>query len=443
MVQTRERSRTSAMRASTDDGVVVVVGKMTAAASRQTRGQRQASYFTDVRRSPCRSLSGSDVSPARRSEPDALIDAAALPAIPDKATGRGPWKKCEDERLLALVRIVGPSSWSRVAEYMMHRTAKQCRERYVNHLAPGVVKAEWTPEDEQRLIELQAVHGNHWSVISKHFPGRTDNALKNRYNSYLRRQEYRKKREAAEAQRRKSSRDRKETDAKRARHGPTCGDGRARWEDERAATKPANRPSCHRDAPTVVAPSERTFAPRAAAATAAWMPQPHSADPHLEPSYSQQPQLRVAFMRESTAPFLVHENDLGMSLCSPILEERRASPRTVLSRSATAALEALQNVLTESETRLLGRYMYAGASKPSLPVRSPGNSGAMDGMTSAAVSSREPKPRTSPTYWETSPHELITPVTFRTPLHGQADGAHAPARLEHGEDDCAAAFLVE
>ena len=79
----------------------------------------------------------------------------------------------------------------------------QCRERWFNHLAPSVKKGEWTEEEDRLIMAAVKKHGTKWSVIVKDLPGRSDNAIKNRYYSAVRkafRQERRDQTvEAAEA----------------------------------------------------------------------------------------------------------------------------------------------------------------------------------------------------------------------------------------------------
>ncbi|PKU86653.1 Myb-related protein Myb4 [Dendrobium catenatum] len=65
------------------------------------------------------------------------------------------------------------------------RCGKSCRLRWVNYLRPGIKRGNFTKEEEETIIELQRVLGNHWSKIASFLPGRTDNEIKNIWNTYL------------------------------------------------------------------------------------------------------------------------------------------------------------------------------------------------------------------------------------------------------------------
>jgi len=100
---------------------------------------------------------------------------------------KGSWSRDEDATVIAFVQAHGDRDWSRLAATLSGRTGKQCRERFRNHLDPAVSKASWSDAEDQLLTELHERLGNAWTKMALHFPGRTDNCIKNRWNSTVKR----------------------------------------------------------------------------------------------------------------------------------------------------------------------------------------------------------------------------------------------------------------
>ena len=98
---------------------------------------------------------------------------------------KGSWTREEDEIILRFVAENGDKDWAKLALLLRGRTGKQCRERFKNHLDPNVSKLTWTEEEDNRLIDLHNKYGNAWTKIATFFEGRTDNCIKNRWNSTL------------------------------------------------------------------------------------------------------------------------------------------------------------------------------------------------------------------------------------------------------------------
>ncbi len=97
----------------------------------------------------------------------------------------GPWTIYEDKTLIDLIEKYGPQKWSFISKALKGRSGKQCRERWYNHLSPDINMSEWSLEEEMLLLLMHNKLGNKWSELRKYLKGRTDNNIKNHWNSNM------------------------------------------------------------------------------------------------------------------------------------------------------------------------------------------------------------------------------------------------------------------
>nr|XP_043606842.1 myb-related protein 306-like [Erigeron canadensis] len=99
---------------------------------------------------------------------------------------KGPWTPEEDIILVSYIQEHGPGNWRSVPTNTgLLRCSKSCRLRWTNYLRPGIKRGSFTDQEEKMIIHLQALLGNRWAAIASYLPQRTDNDIKNYWNTHL------------------------------------------------------------------------------------------------------------------------------------------------------------------------------------------------------------------------------------------------------------------
>ncbi|KAF5766046.1 putative transcription factor MYB-HB-like family [Helianthus annuus] len=106
---------------------------------------------------------------------------------------KGPWTPEEDIMLVSYVQQHGPGNWRQVPTNTgLRRCSKSCRLRWTNYLRPGIKRGDFTDDEEKMIIQLQTLLGNKWAAIASYLPERTDNDIKNYWNTHLKKKLIRK-----------------------------------------------------------------------------------------------------------------------------------------------------------------------------------------------------------------------------------------------------------
>ncbi|ONK78046.1 uncharacterized protein A4U43_C02F13640 [Asparagus officinalis] len=108
------------------------------------------------------------------------------PCCDEVGIKKGPWTPEEDAVLISYIQEHGPRNWRSVPIHTgLMRCSKSCRLRWTNYLRPGIKRGNFTPHEEKMIIHLQTLLGNRWAAIASYLPQRTDNDIKNYWNTHL------------------------------------------------------------------------------------------------------------------------------------------------------------------------------------------------------------------------------------------------------------------
>ncbi|CAN1286848.1 Transcription repressor MYB4 [Linum perenne] len=113
------------------------------------------------------------------------------PCCEKEHNNKGAWTKEEDQLLISYINLHGGGCWRSLPRAAgLLRCGKSCRLRWINYLRPNLKRGNFSDEEDELIINLHSLLGNKWSLIASRLPGRTDNEIKNYWNSHIRRKLY-------------------------------------------------------------------------------------------------------------------------------------------------------------------------------------------------------------------------------------------------------------
>ncbi|KAK4746998.1 hypothetical protein SAY87_026035 [Trapa incisa] len=108
------------------------------------------------------------------------------PCCAKEGLNRGTWSAMEDEILINYIKLHGEGKWRDLPHRAgLKRCGKSCRLRWLNYLRPNIKRGDISEDEEELIIRLHNLLGNRWALIAGRLPGRTDNEIKNYWNTYL------------------------------------------------------------------------------------------------------------------------------------------------------------------------------------------------------------------------------------------------------------------